>query len=133
LHILDYGYMGRLTPTETANFSRLIMVITQNSHEDMLTVLNDSGFEGLTEEMFQGKSLTMIESMSGMNRSGGGAQIDVVISALLEQFRENRITVPDYFISVGRVFITVGGLLRTYDVPFNIMSNEIVTFGKTER
>jgi len=109
------------------------MVITQNSHEDMLTVLNDSGFEGLTEEMFQGKSLTMIESMSGMNRSGGGAQVDVVISALLEQFRENRISVPDYFISVGRVFITVGGLLRTYDVPFNIMSNEIVTFGKTNR
>lgn len=126
LHILDYGYMGKLSKLETRNFVRLIMIITKQSTEDIMVVLEETGFEGLTKEMFEGDARSIIGSVSGANRTSkmDVIQIDVLISNLLEQFRENHVTVPDYFISVSRVFVTVGGLLRTYNVPFNIMGTQ---------
>lgn len=127
LYILDYGYMGKLTSNETGNFLRLMMVITQNSDEDILKVLEESGFEGLSKDMFQGDALKVMNSMAGIGRKKKMkiAEVDVIMRDLLEEFREFQITVPDYFLSIGRVFITVGGLLRNYKVPFNMMGGEV--------
>ena len=134
LYILDYGYMGKLTSTETNNFLRLMMVITRNSNENILKVLEESGFEGLSKEMFQGDALDLMNSMSGINRKKKMkiAHMDEIMKDLMEQFREYQITVPDYFLSIGRVFITVGGLLRTYKVPFNVMGGDVSPIKKAD-
>ena len=41
------------------------------------------------------------------------------MSDLLEKFRENRVRIPDSYIGIARVLITLGGFLMTYNVPFD--------------
>ena len=37
----------------------------------------------------------------------------------IEKFRENHVRIPDTYIGIARVLITLGGLLMHYKVPFD--------------
>jgi predicted unusual protein kinase regulating ubiquinone biosynthesis (AarF/ABC1/UbiB family) len=38
---------------------------------------------------------------------------------IINRLRKHRVSIPDSFIAIARVLITVGGFMKTYDVPFS--------------
>ena len=57
------------------------------------------------------------EIMRDMKKKG----VDEIIEELMEVFQEHRIIVPDSFVGMSRVLMTIGGLMQIYRVPFNMM------------
>jgi len=47
------------------------------------------------------------------------AALGEAMTDLIERFRQHQVRIPDSYIGIARVLITVGGFLMKYDVPFD--------------
>jgi ubiquinone biosynthesis protein len=117
IYILDYGVIGHLTPQETRNYTRLLLRMLGHSKEDLGKIMRDAGFLGVDPETVEQVSQYFIRT----KRPTKKMRVDEVIEELMETFQEYRITVPDSFVGMGRVVMTIGGLMQIYRVPFNWM------------
>ncbi|HJO34585.1 MAG: AarF/UbiB family protein [Pseudomonadota bacterium] len=115
IFILDYGVIGHLTPKETVNYTRLLMRMLGHSKEDLGKIMTDAGFLGVEADKIEEMSQYFIRT----KRPEKKVRVDEVIEELMETFQEYRITVPDSFVGMGRVVMTIGGLMQIYRVPFN--------------
>jgi ubiquinone biosynthesis protein len=137
--ILDYGVIGRLTPKETMNYTRLMLYMLNQgkgqdetqAQESLGKLMLECGFGGIDAETVEDLSQYFIrtkrgkpeaktragEIMRDMKKKG----VDEVIEELMEVFQEHRIIVPDSFVGMSRVLMTIGGLMQIYRVPFNMM------------
>lgn len=114
ISILDFGTLGRLSPDEVRNYSRLLYgMMGFEGDTDIGQLFVDAGFVGGDPDTLRELALYVLSDRIKRNDFG------LAMSDLLEKFRENRVRIPDSYIGIARVLITLGGFLMTYDVPFD--------------
>ena len=114
ISILDFGTIGRLSPDEVRRYSRLLYgLMGFEGDVDMGQLFVDAGFVGGNPDTLRELALYVLSDRMKRNDFG------LAMSDLLEKFRENRVRIPDSYIGIARVLITLGGFLMTYDVPFD--------------
>lgn len=114
ISILDFGTLGRLTPDEVRNYSRLLYgMMGYEGNVDIGQLFVDAGFVGGNPDTLRELALYVLSDRMKRNDFG------LAMSDLLEKFRENRVRIPDSYIGIARVLITLGGFLMTYNVPFD--------------
>lgn len=112
--IVDFGAMGRLSPDEVRNYSRLLYGLMGVAGEvDVAQLFADAGFVGGRPETLKELALYVLT-----DRLSGRHPLDVM-QELMEKFREERVQIPDSYIGISRVLITMGGFLMAYQVPFD--------------
>lgn len=114
ISILDFGTIGRLEAQEVKNYSRLIYgLMGFEPNADIGQLFVDAGFEGGNPDTLRELAMYVLSDRLS-NNDFGQAMAD-----LLEKFRENRVKIPDSYIGIARVMITLGGFLMAYNVPFD--------------
>lgn len=114
ISILDYGTLGRLTPTEVRNYSKLLYGLMGFAGDvDFGQLFVDAGFVGGNPDTLRELAQYVLSDRMQRNEFG------LAMSDLLEKFREHRVRIPDSYIGIARVLITLGGFLMTYNVPFD--------------
>lgn len=112
--ILDFGAIGRLTPEEVKRYSRLLYgLMGFEGDVDIGELFVQAGFRGGDADTL--RELAMYVLSDRMNRAALGE----TMTDLIEKFREHRVEIPDSYIGIARVLITVGGFLMNYEVPFD--------------
>lgn len=112
--ILDYGAIGRLTPQEVQSYSRLLYGLMGFIPEvDVGQLFVDAGFEGGNPDTLRELALYVLTDRLN------GADVAAAMEDLITRFRENRVRIPDSYIGIARVLITLGGMLMHYRVPFD--------------
>ena len=114
IFILDFGAIGKLTPQEVRNYSRLLYgLMGFLPGEDIGKLFVDAGFVGGKAETLRDLALYVLsDRMNDQN-------VAYAMEELIEKFRENHVRIPDSYIGIARVLITLGGLLMHYKVPFD--------------
>jgi ubiquinone biosynthesis protein len=110
--ILDFGALAELTDEERRNYAALLFACVTGQTDNIGELFERAGFVGGKSESLQNLAsyvLTDRLKQDGLSES----MID-----LLELFREKRVKIPDSYINIARVLITVGGFLMNYNVPF---------------
>lgn len=112
--ILDFGAIGILTPDEVRRYSRLLYgLMGFEGKVDIGELFVQAGFKGGSPETL--KALALYVLTDQLRHQGPVA----AMGDLMERFREERISIPDSYIGISRVLITLGGFLMNYDVPFD--------------
>lgn len=112
--ILDFGAIGVLSADEVRRYSRLLYgIMGFEGAVDIGELFYQAGFRGGSPETL--KELALFVLTDRMNQLGPVA----AMAELMERFREERISIPDSYIGISRVLITLGGFLMSYDVPFD--------------
>ena len=112
--ILDYGAIGVLTADEVRRYSRLLYgLMGFEGPVDIGELFVQAGFKGGSPETL--KELALYVLTDRLNEQGPiGA-----MGELMSRFREERISIPDSYIGISPVQITMGGYLMSYQVPFD--------------
>jgi ubiquinone biosynthesis protein len=112
--ILDFGAIGKLTPQEVSRYSKLLYgLMGFTPGVDIGQLFVDAGFVGGKAETLRDLALYVLsDRMHGEN-------VAMAMEELIEKFRENHVRIPDTYIGIARVLITLGGLLMHYKVPFD--------------
>lgn len=110
--ILDFGALAAITPEERDNYARLLFACVSGQAEGVGELFLQAGFVGGSAETLQKLASYILTDRLHQEGLGEG-MID-----LMEAFREQRIRMPDSWVAISRVLITVGGFLMTYEVPF---------------
>ncbi len=112
--ILDFGAIGRLTPDEVVRYSRLLYgLMGFEGDVDIGELFVEAGFVGGDAETLRELALYVLSDRLKRKEPGSA------MSELIELFRRNHVKIPDSYIGIARVLITVGGFLMNYDVPFD--------------
>ncbi|KAF0809517.1 protein kinase [Alcanivorax sp. S71-1-4] len=112
--ILDFGAIGRLTPEEVRHYSHLLYGLMGFAGEvDVGELFARAGFVGGNPETLRELSMYVLS-----DRLRDQHPLEAM-QALLEKFREEKVRIPDSYIGISRVLITIGGFLMTYQVPFD--------------
>ena len=114
INILDFGAIGILTPEEAINYGALLLALFRRSEENLSVVFNRAGFGGLDEATFRDLSKMFL------GVKGSDSDYTEMLAEAMETLRQHRITIPDSFVSLARVLITVGGFMQTYRVKVNM-------------
>lgn len=110
--ILDFGALAAITPEERDNYARLLFACVSGQTEGIGELFLKAGFVGGTAESLQAMaSYILTDRLRQQGLSEGMIE-------LMEQMREQRVRMPDSWVAIARVLITVGGFLITYRVPF---------------
>lgn len=114
IYILDFGAIGKLTPQEVRNYSRLLYGLMGFIDDvDIGQLFIDAGFVGGRAETLRDLALYVLsDRMNDQN-------VAYAMEDLIEKFREHQVRIPDSYIGIARVLITLGGLLMHYKVPFD--------------
>lgn len=110
--ILDYGAIGMLTPDETRHYAVLLNVLFGKIqvNEPLGELFRKAGFVARDQQVFEEVAeLVLKESV----RKGSSTD---VLALTLNKMRDLKVQIPDSFVSLARVVLTFGGLLKTYGV-----------------
>lgn len=112
--ILDFGALDRITPQEAINYGALLLTLFRRTDQNLKDVFERAGFSGLDGDT--------IRDMSKMFLGVKGSEKDYaeMLAGAMDTLQRHRVTIPDSFVSLARVLITVGGFLQTYRVKINL-------------
>ena len=114
LVILDFGAIGKLEPNEVRSYSRLLYgLMGFEGQVDIGELFIDAGFVGGSAETLRNLAMYVLSDKLKQSRPTDA------MAELLQLFRENHISIPDSYIGIARVLITIGGFLMNFDVPFD--------------
>lgn len=112
--ILDFGVIGKLDADEVQRYSKLLYgLMGFEGDVDVGQLFIDAGFEGGDPETLS--SLASYVLTDRLRKT----DLAIAMPELIELFRERQVRIPDSYIGIARVLITVGGFLMNYDVPFD--------------
>ena len=112
--ILDFGVIGRLTPDEVTRYSRLLYgLMGFEGDVDIGELFVQAGFEGGDADTLRELALYVLSDRLKQQDPTRA------MNDLVELFRRNHVRIPDSYIGIARVLITIGGFLMHYDVPFD--------------
>lgn len=118
LYVLDFGTVGRLSNEEKMHLTMLLFsLLNRNKDGNLAQLLENAGFEGITDETIQ----EVNQLAKKYKNTKKMPPIDDVIDELVETLRENKISVPEYFVSVGRTISTLSGLMTRYRIRFDFL------------
>lgn len=110
--ILDFGALAEISAEERDNYARLLFACVSGRSEGIGELFLKAGFVGGSEQTLQMLAEYILTDRLKRNGLSEG-MID-----LMELFREENVRMPDSWVAIARVLITVGGFLMAYDVPF---------------
>ncbi len=113
--ILDYGLIASLSEQERRNFVRLILRVMGYTQEPLDICFKEAGFKGMNKKMLEKLSLFI----TSKHQSKPGSDVADSLTDLLSQLRAFRITIPDSFVAMARVLITIGGFLDYHGYQFS--------------
>ena len=110
--VLDYGAVGRLSTEDALNYGLLLNVLFGRVQID--TPLGDlfkrAGFVARDQAVFEEVAeLVLKENLRQQEATD-------ILAHALDKMRDLKVTIPDSFVSVARVVLTFGGLLKMYNV-----------------
>jgi len=110
--VLDYGAIGELTPEETQNYAVLLQVLFGKLQVDepLSELFRKAGFVARDQQVFEEVAeLVLKENLRNHEATD-------VLALVMDKMRDLRVTIPNSFVSLARVVLTFGGLLKTYRV-----------------
>lgn len=110
--ILDFGALGSLSMAEAMNYGALLLALFRRDGQDLHAAFTRAGFSGLDEATFRDLSKIFL----GVK---GDDYTDVLAQAM-DTLQQHRITIPESFVSLARVLVTIGGFMQTYRVKVNL-------------
>lgn len=110
--ILDFGAVGQLSASEIAHYRLLLLRLLKLSRVELAPLLRDAGFTA-TDQQIRAVSQFLLGDAPGRN---AGQQLADVMLAL----RQHRIGIPDSFVLLVRVLITLGGFMQLHAVRFDV-------------
>lgn len=112
--ILDYGAMGRLSSDEVKRYSRLLYGLMGFMGEvNIADLFVEAGFVGGNAEVLQ-----LLSDYMFTDRLKNMRPMDA-LEEVLTLFRQHRIQIPDSYVALSRVLITLGGMMLSYNVPMD--------------
>jgi len=118
LYVLDFGTVGRLSNDEKMHLTMLLFsLISRNKEGNFAELLENAGFKGITAETIK----EVEEIRKKYKNVKKMPPIDDLIDELVETLRENKISVPEYFVAVGRTISTLSGLMTRYKIRFDFL------------
>lgn len=110
--VLDYGAIGVLTPDEASHYAVLLQVLFGRITSDIALgeLFRKAGFVARDQQVFEEVAdLVLKEAL----RKPGSTDI---LAMALNKMRALKVQIPDSFVSLARVVLTFGGLLKTYEI-----------------
>ncbi|MEN8671013.1 MAG: AarF/ABC1/UbiB kinase family protein [Ketobacter sp.] len=111
--ILDYGAIARLSAEQRNQYTNLLMGLMGFSTVKLGDLFRQAGFHCERAETLEEISEYVVgdnlEALSIADR----------LSDSLDKMRKNKIIMPDSFVAMARVIITIGGFMTHYDVDFD--------------
>lgn len=114
--MLDFGAVGRLAPEQAHAYLRLLARLLNLTQEDLGAVLAAAGFSGSDPRVVQALSGFFIGTGSAARPAAD--QLQTMLVALQRQ----PVRIPDSFVLMMRVLITLGGFMQLYGVRFNLLA-----------
>ena len=110
--VLDYGAIGELNQEETQHYAVLLQVLFGRIHVDepLGELFRKAGFIARDQDVFEEVAELVLKENFRQHE-----KTDILAHAM-EKMRDLRVSIPDSFVSVARVVLTFGGLLKTYKV-----------------
>lgn len=112
LAVLDFGAVEHLDPQARQHYTALLMRLLGMGDGPLLPLFEAAGFGGLNEQRLESLSSALLTARNS------DATLADNLRALLDEFRRLRLVIPDPFVAMVRVLITVGGLMTRYQIPF---------------
>jgi len=112
--VLDYGAIAVLDAGERMRYGNLLMGLMGMHSEPLGELFRQAGFVCERQEILEEIS----ERFVGDDRRA--LSVSDRLAEVLDKLRRNRVRIPDSFIAMARVIISVGGFLKRYDVPFSL-------------
>ncbi|RLT97434.1 ABC1 kinase family protein [Ketobacter sp.] len=110
--ILDYGAIAHLSPEQRLQYTNLLMGLMGFSTVKLGDLFKQAGFRCERPETLEEIS----DYVVGDNLEG--LSIADRLSDSLDKLRKNKVIMPDSFVAMARVIITIGGFMTHYDVDF---------------
>jgi ubiquinone biosynthesis protein len=110
--ILDYGAIGTLTEEEVKNYGQLLIGLSGTRADNLGQLFSNAGFVCDRQEVIEQISDAFVED------DLDDLSVSELLAYTMGRLRKNRIAMPDSFIAMVRVLISIGGLMTHYDVDF---------------
>ena len=111
--ILDYGALATLTREEAGHYGALLMALMSDDLSQLGELFVRAGFQCERQEIFSEISAYFVSD----NRRE--KSVSDRLTDILEKLRKDRVKIPDSFIAMARVIISIGGFMKRYNVDFN--------------
>ncbi|MFZ5756729.1 MAG: ABC1 kinase family protein [Pseudomonadota bacterium] len=111
--ILDFGALAFIPAEERDNYARLLFACVRGETEGIGELFEKAGFIGGNARTLQ--ALAAFVLTDRLAREG----VADSMGELLKLFREQKVAMPDSWIAISRVLITIGGFLTAYRVPLS--------------
>ena len=111
--VLDYGAIVTLNAEQRRRYSNLLLGLMGMHPERLGDLFRQAGFVCERQETLEEISNRFIQE----DRREKG--VSDRLAEVLDKLRRDRVQIPDSFVAMARVIISVGGFLKRYDVPFS--------------
>lgn len=110
--ILDYGAIGELTPQETQHYATLLQVLFGRIQSDLPLgeLFLKAGFVARDQSVFEEVAELVLKENLRRHEATD------ILGIALDKMRDLKVQIPDSFVSLARVVLTFGGLLKTYKI-----------------
>lgn len=110
--ILDYGAIGELTPQETEHYATLLQVLFGRIQSDqpLGELFLKAGFVARDQSVFEEVAELVLKENLRRHEATD------ILGIALDKMRDLKVQIPDSFVSLARVVLTFGGLLKTYKI-----------------
>ncbi|HET8708533.1 MAG TPA: lipopolysaccharide core heptose(II) kinase RfaY, partial [Pseudomonadales bacterium] len=112
--ILDFGALATLSQAEITHYSALMLGLLGITKGNMRELFENAGFQSEDEEVYD-----MIAEY--VVTESGAPDLSEQLEEIMQRLRVASVKIPDSFVAMARVLITVGGFMRPYDVKFTWM------------
>ena len=119
--MLDFGAMGELSEKETSAYREILSKLLFKQQEGLIEKMNQAGFvvnqpERLIEMLFKTQDKNKSEDTAGSDNPPFSK-----LETKLRFLREAEVELPDTFVLMARVLISLGGLLNQHQVKLTPM------------
>lgn len=111
--ILDYGALATLTKEEAGHYGALLMALISENFSELGMLFQKAGFQCDRPEIFSEISAYVVAEDRRQK------SVSDRLTEILEKLRKDRVRIPDSFIAMARVIISIGGFMKRYNVDFN--------------
>lgn len=111
--ILDYGAIATLSVQQRVQYTNLLMGLMGYSTVNLCDLFKSAGFQCERAETLE----EITDYIVGDNVDA--LSISERLSDSLDKLRKNKVIMPDSFVAMARVIITIGGFMSHYDVDFD--------------
>ncbi len=114
--ILDFGAIAVLTQEQREHYTNLLIALLSsamgNTNMDLGTLFEKAGFQSENPDTI----LQITDHIIGDNPEA--LSVTERLSDSLYKLRKNKVNMPDSFVAMARVIITIGGFLNQHGVGF---------------